>query len=140
MILLDTNVISELMRPQPDAVAWAWLGRQPHRDIYTTSITKAEIFYGIALLPEGRRKTSLAAESQRMFAENFAGRVLPFDEDAAVHFATIAAERRRRGMIFDVPDMQIAAVALAAGAAVATRNVGDFEGSGVEIVNPWIVD
>jgi predicted nucleic acid-binding protein len=137
VILLDTNVISELMRPRPDTAALAWMARQSRLDIYTTSITKAEIFYGIAVLPEGRRKTSLASDAQRMFAEDFGGRVLPFDEDAAAHFAEIAAGRRRAGMSLDVPDMQIAAIALATGAAVATRNVGDFEGSGVAIIDPW---
>jgi len=138
MILLDTNVISEMMRPQPEEVALAWIARQLSRDIYTTSITKAEIFYGIALLPDGRRKRSLVFDAQRMFIEDFGGRILPFDEDAATHFAEIAAGRRRAGAPLDVPDMQIAAIASVNGAAVATRNVADFEGCGVAIINPWV--
>jgi toxin FitB len=137
VILLDTNVISELMRAQPDEAASAWLARQVRLEIYTTSITKAEILYGVAVLPEGRRKMSLSSDAQRMFAEDFAGRVLPFDDDAAVHFAEIAAARRRAGMSFDVPDMQIAAIAAANSAAVATRNVSDFDGCGLALVDPW---
>ena len=125
------------MRRQPNVVALAWIASQARRDIHTTSITKAEIFYGIALLPEGRRKSSLMSDAQRMFTEDLGGRILPFDEAAAAHFAEIAAGRRRAGMPFDVPDMQIAGIALALRAAVATRNVNDFDGCGIEIVNPW---
>ena len=137
MILLDTNVISELMRPQPHAVALAWIARQERRRIYTTSVTKAEIYYGVAILPSGRRRTSLFLDAQKMFAEDFEGRVLPFDGDAATYFGNIAAERRRRGMALDVPDLQIAAIASAHNAAVATRNVDDFDACGIEIINPW---
>src|SRR5579863_4786282 len=91
------------------------------------------------LLPDGRRKRSLRFDAERMFIEDFGGRILPFDEDAATRFAEIAAGRRRAGASFDVPDMQIAAIASVIGAAIATRNVADFEGCGVAIINPWAV-
>src|SRR5690348_8195472 len=126
------------MRRQPNPAALAWMARQVRVEIYTTSITKAEIFYGVALLPEGRRKTSLASDAERMFVEDFAGRVLPFDEDAAIHFAKIASDRLRAGMPLDVPDIQIAAIAAVRGASVATRNLVDFDGCGIEVINPWL--
>jgi toxin FitB len=138
MIVLDTNVLSELMRSQPAAAVFAWVAAQPRATLYTTSINKAEILYGIAVLPEGRRRAALAAAAEAMFAEDLAGRVLPFDGDAAVHYAEIVAMRRRQGRPIEALDAQIAATALAAGAGIATRDVAGFEGCGVTgLINPW---
>lgn len=137
MIVLDTNVLSELMRRPPHQAVFQWAMRQRRRDLLTTSVSRAEILYGIALLPTGRRKAGLTADAERMFAEDFEGRVLAFEDAAATHYAEIAADRRRRGRPIEVLDCQIAAIARAKGAAVATRDVGDFEGCGVQTINPW---
>ena len=110
---------------------------QPRAALYTTSVNKAEILYGIAVLPEGRRRAALAAAAEAMFIDDFAGRVLPFDEAAAVHYADIVAARRREGRPIEAFDAQIAATARVAGAELATRDVGDFAGCGVALVNPW---
>ena len=138
MIVLDTNVVSELMRARPNAAVTDWIARQPPQTLFTTCITMGEVFYGIALLPEGRRKADLAADAQRMFQEDFRGHLLAFDAAAAVHYGAILAERRRSGRPTTILDTQIAAVALAAGASVSTRNVGDFAGCGLAIINPWV--
>ncbi len=147
MIVLDTNVLSELMRSHPAAPVFAWAATQPRTALYTTSINKAEIFYGIAVLPEGPhgsspwaegpRRAALAAAAEAMFTDDFVGRVLPFDEAAAVHYAEIVAGRRREGRPIEAFDAQIAATARVAGAELATRNVGDFAGCGLTLVNPW---
>jgi predicted nucleic acid-binding protein len=137
VIVLDTNVLSELMRSQPAAAVFAWVSAQPRAALHTTSVNKAEILYGIATLPEGRRRAALAAAAEAMFNDDFAGRVLPFDEEAAVHYAEIVAERRREGRPIEAFDAQIAATARVAGAELATRNVGDFAGCGLTLVNPW---
>jgi predicted nucleic acid-binding protein len=137
MIVLDTNVLSELMRSQPGAAVFAWVAAQPRTALFTTSVNKAEILYGIAMLPEGRWRAALAAAAEAMFIDDFAGRVLPFDEAAAVHYADIVAARRREGRPIEAFDAQIAATARVAGAELATRDVGDFAGCGVALVNPW---
>ena len=138
MIVLDTNVVSELMRPRPNAAVTEWIARQPPQMLFTTWITMAEVFYGIALLPDGRRKAGLAADVQRTFQEDFRRRLLAFDAHAAVHYGEILAVRRRGGTPMGILDAQIAAIALAAGASVATPNVDDFTGCGVAIINPWV--
>jgi toxin FitB len=137
VIILDTNVLSELMRSQPAPSVYAWVAAQPRNALYTTSINKAEILYRIAALPDGRRRTALAAAAEAMFTDDFAGRVLPFDEEAAVHYAEIVATRRRGGRPIEAFDAQIAATARVAGAELATRDVGDFAGCGLTLVNPW---
>jgi predicted nucleic acid-binding protein len=137
VIVLDTNVLSELMRSQPAAAVFAWVAAQPRAALYTTSVNKAEILCGIAALPEGRRRAALAAAAEAMFTDDFAGRVLPFDEEAAVHYAEIVAARRREGRPIEAFDAQIAATARVAGAELATRDVGDFTGCGLTPVNPW---
>ena len=137
MIVLDTNVLSELMRSQPAAAVFAWVAAQPRAVLYTTSVNKAEILYGIAALPDGRRRAGLAAAAEAMFTDDFAGRVLPFDEEAAVHYAEIVAARRREGRPIEAFDAQIAATARVADAELATRDVGDFAGCGLTLVNPW---
>jgi predicted nucleic acid-binding protein len=109
VIVLDTNVLSELMRSEPAAAVFAWVAAQPRATLYTTSVNKAEILYGIAVLPEGRRRAALAAAAEAMFTDDFAGRVLPFDEAAAVLYAEIVASRRRDGRPIEAFDAQIAA-------------------------------
>ncbi|MDP4025814.1 type II toxin-antitoxin system VapC family toxin [Methylobacterium sp. NEAU 140] len=137
MIVLDTNVVSELMRPDPDAGVVAWIAAQPRDSLYTTSVTRAEILYGIAVLPAGRRRDRLAALVDAMFAEDFAGRVLPFDAAAAPHYARIVSGRRSAGAPIDGFDALIAAITRMAGADIATRDAGGFADCGLTIIDPW---
>ena len=137
MILLDTNILSELMRPAPEAAVERWLAGQPPASVFISAITEAELRYGLALMPVGRRRSTIAAEIEGMWGEDFRGRILPFDSPAAVAFAEIAADRRQAGRPISQADAQIAAIARSRGAALATRNVADFEGCGIEVVNPW---
>lgn len=139
MIVLDTNVLSELMKPAPAESVVRWMAAQPATSLYTTSITQAEIFHGIMLLPSGRRRNAFEAAAEAMFNEDFTGRILPFGSDAARPYARIAAERRRAGRPISHFDAQIAAIARSTGAAIATRNVADYDGSGVKVINPWEV-
>ena len=140
MILLDTNVVSELMKPDPAEAVTRWIGGASAASLYTTSITQAEIFHGILLLPAGRRRRAIEAAATTMFLEDFPGRVLPFDENAATPYAQIATQRRRAGHPISHFDAQIAAIARSNGAILATRNVSDFDGCAVEIINPWRTD
>jgi predicted nucleic acid-binding protein len=137
MILLDTNVLSELMRPAPDQAVERWLGDQPVTSVFISAITEAELRYGVALLPAGKRRLTLVSVIEAMLGEDFAGRVLPFDSAAAAAFAEIAANRRQAGRPIAQADAQIAAIARSRGAVLATRNVADFEDCGIELVNPW---
>lgn len=137
MIILDTNVLSELMRPTPSARVVAWVAEQAATGLFTTSITEAEIFYGIELLTKGKRRERLLAAAEAMFAEDLAGRVLGFDSDAARAFSKIGAHRRVLGRPISHADAQIAAIAQVRGAKLATRNVTDFEDCGVDAVDPW---
>jgi toxin FitB len=137
MILLDTNVVSELMRPRPAAVVESWVGGQPVAAMFISAITEAELRYGLALLPEGRRQRRLLAQAEAMLGEDFAGRILPFDSAAAAAYAPIAAARRLAGRPMSQADAQIAAIAASRGAAIATRNVSDFAGCGLAVLDPW---
>ncbi|MBZ5550836.1 MAG: type II toxin-antitoxin system VapC family toxin [Acidobacteriia bacterium] len=137
MIIVDTNVLSELMRPKPSARVGAWVAKQPAAELFTTSITEAEIFYGIELLTKGKRREGLLAAAEAMFAEDFAGRVLGFESDAARIFSKIAVHRRALGKPISHADAQIAAIAQVRGAKLATRNVADFEDCGLDVVDPW---
>jgi len=137
MIVLDTNVLSEEMKPVPDSAVHLWLQQQAAGSIFTTSICQAEILLGVALLPDGRRKDDLADAAQRIFAL-FASRVLPFDSAAAEAYSVIVAHRRQLGRPINDFDAQIAAISRSRGFAVATRNVGDFRDVGVLLVDPWI--
>ena len=137
MIILDTNVISELMRREPNPAVVAWIAGQPNASLCTTSISKAEIFYGIAALPEGRRRAAFLAAAEAMFAEDLVDRILPFDAEAAELYGKIVATRGRAGRPIETFDALIAATALAAGADVATRDVGGFEGIGLTLIDPW---
>jgi toxin FitB len=136
MIVVDTNVLSEEMKPQPAPRVHAWFLGQPANNLYTTAICEAEILLGVALLPDGQRKHDLESAAQRIFAL-FTGRVLPFESDAAEAFARVVAERRQLGRPIGDFDAQIAAIARSRGFAVATRNVTDFQGTGVVVVDPW---
>jgi predicted nucleic acid-binding protein len=137
MILLDTNVVSELIRQLPDPSAMAWIDAQPQFHLHISSVTKAEIELGIALLPEGRRKQGLQVAATRMFAA-FSGRCLAFDERAASSYAALVAARMRAGRPISVEDAQIAATALACRFVLATRNVADFAGiDDLSVVNPF---
>jgi hypothetical protein len=137
VIILDTNVVSELMKPAPQTNVVKWLEEQPVLSLFTTFITEAEIFYGLALLPEGARKNALHQAIAGMFEEDFAGRVLPFDGPCAQVYARIAAGRRQLGRPISQFDALIAAIAQSRGAAVATRNSNDFEDCGIQVINPW---
>jgi hypothetical protein len=140
MIVLDTNVLSELMRSAPSDAVLAWVARQPATLLFTTTITQAEVLFGIALLAEGRRRSGLEQAARQMFKEDFADRVLPFDAAAAGSFAELAASRRRRGKPISTLDAQIAAIVVSRGAVLASRNVSDFLGCGLTIANPWAPD
>ena len=137
MIILDTNVISELLRPAPERHVIDWLAALDGSTVYLTAITEAELRHGVAILPEGKRRNDLAEMIDQIIREDFAGRVLPFDSPAAPAFAVIAAARRAIGRPIAYADCQIAAIAQAVGAAVATRNTPDFAACGVRLINPW---
>ncbi len=137
MILLDTNVLSELMRREPSPSALAWIDAQPQHDLYISAVTRAEIELGVALLPEGRRKQGLQVAAARALAE-FHGRCLAFDERAASCYAGLVSHRVRTGRPISVEDAQIAAVALAGGFTLATRNTADFAGiEGLTLIDPF---
>jgi toxin FitB len=137
MIVLDTNVVSELMRPAPQPAVVAWLDRQRGREVFLTAITVAELLYGVARLPVGRRKRTLQSLVAAMIDEDFDHRVLAFDELAAVHYADIVTRRDRAGRPISAADAQIAAICRSSGATLATRNVSDFSATAVTIVDPW---
>lgn len=141
MILLDTNVLSEFMRPQPAVDVVSWLDAQPAGEVYTSAINRAEIELGLLLMPPGKRQEALSQAAQAMFAEDFAGRCLPFDEHAAREYARVVSARTRAGRPISVEDAQTAAIALAHRMSLATRNTTDFELiDGLEVVNPWTFD
>ncbi|MDR8394742.1 MAG: type II toxin-antitoxin system VapC family toxin [Paraburkholderia sp.] len=137
MIVLDTNVLSETLRPVPDDRVMAWLATQPRAGLFTTAVTRAEILYGLGLLPDGARRHGLVTAVEAIFAEDFAGRVLGFDSDAADAYATIAVARRNAGRPISQFDAMIAACARSRGAALATRNVKDFTDCEIAIIDPW---
>lgn len=137
MIVLDTNVVAETMRPQPDPSVMAWLDNQPSESLYTTAIAEAEIRYGIAILPEGERRNRLAAGADQAFTSLLAERVLPFDRDAAGAYAEIAGRARAKGTPMSMADCQIAAITLSQNARLATRNERDFSNARIALINPW---
>jgi toxin FitB len=136
MLVADTNVVSELMRPSPSPALRTWVSTQAAGDLYTTAITVAEIRYGLERLPGGRRKDRLQAAADEVFAA-FSEFVLPFDTGAAVQYARIARHRDEAGLPISGFDAQIAAICHARGAALATRNIKDFVETGVEVIDPW---
>lgn len=135
--LLDTNVLSELLRARPDAGVLAWFAAQPAAGLFVSTVTQAEMLLGARLLPAGKRRQQLQLALDGMFDEDFGARLLPFDAAAAPHFATVVAERRRAGRPISQFDAQIAAIALSRRLQLATRNVLDFDGCGLRVVDPW---
>ena len=137
MIVLDTNVLSALMRAVPDAHVVAWLDRQPAESVWITSVTLFEAYLGLALLPSGRRRRTLEAAFARLLQEDLENRVLDFDSAAATEAASLAAARQKNGRPVDLRDTQIAGIALARRATLATRNVRHFRDLKILIVDPW---
>lgn len=137
MIVLDTNVLSETLRPKPDARVLAWLASQPVAAVFTSTITRGEILYGVRLLPRGRRRDALQHAVTTIFDEAFAKRILPFDNHAADAFADIAATRQAKGRPISQFNAMIAAVTRSRSATLATRNIKDFSDCGIDLINPW---
>ena len=137
MFILDTNVLSELLRPAPAAQGAQWVTTQPRVALFTTTVTRGELLYGAQLLPEGQRRKALQAAVLAVLDEDLAGQVINFDQAAADAYAAIAAGRRAAGLPISQFDAMIAGITRSRGAAVVTRNVKDFERCGIEVVNPW---
>lgn len=137
MTILDTNVLSELMKRSPNPDVVSWVNNQTPSSLFITSITQAEILYGLELLPDGQRKTHLRNVAEEMFDTDFSGRILYFDANTAGIWATIVSERRRSGVSISHFDAQIAAISRSYGAQLATRNTGDFIHCGIKLINPW---
>lgn len=137
MIIVDTNVVSELLRPSPEPRVEGWLAAQDGLGIYITAISEAELRYGVVVMDNGKRRDGLADVIDRILRDDMAGRVLAFDSAAAEAYATIAASRRAAVRPIAQADCQIAAIARARGATVATRNTVDFEGCGIDLIDPW---
>jgi predicted nucleic acid-binding protein len=137
MLILDTNVLSAIMGARPVPEVAAWIAGQPDDALFTTTICQAEILSGIAVMPEGRRRSALEMAAQAIFTDDFGGRVLPFDAAAATAYADIYAARRRVGRPATPLDLMIAAIARANSAHVVTRDVGGFEDCGVPLIDPW---
>ena len=137
MTILDTNVISEVMRSKPSSQVLSWVQAQAPRELFTTAITVAEIYYGIELLPRSKRRQALQAAADRIFTLDFSDRTLAFDGDAAIIFSRICARRRGFGRPISQSDAQIAAIAQANGAVLATHNTADFAQCDIKLVDPW---
>ena len=137
MILLDTNVLSELMRPAIHPAVVAFIAAQPAEELFTASLCEAEIRYGIARLSAGRRRDGLEAAFRTFITVGFSGRILAFDSACAAGYAAVRVRREAAGLPISMPDALIAGTALAHGAAVATRNVGDFSACGLTVIDPW---
>ncbi|MEO8369843.1 MAG: type II toxin-antitoxin system VapC family toxin [Candidatus Solibacter sp.] len=137
MIILDTNVLSEALKPNPAPIVLTWLAALDRMAAFTTAVTQAEILYGIESLPDGKRRAALLAAAETVFRREFAGRVLSFDENAARAYAQIVSARNAAGRPISQFDAMIAAIARAHHATVATRNTGDFDACGLALVNPW---
>ena len=137
MIIVDTDVFSELMRSAPLPQVDAWFASQDEADLFVTAVTLAEVFYGIDRLPAGRRKETIRVTAEERFAA-FVGKVLCFDEVAARTYGDIASGRERAGLPIGTMDAQIAAICRTRGALLATRNTKDFDGTGITVINPWL--
>jgi len=137
VIVLDTDVLSEMLRQRPAPAVVRWVAAHPASSLFTTTITQAEMLFGVALLPPSKRRTALAAAVAGMFDIDFSGRVLPFDGPAAHAFALMASKRRQAGRTIAQLDAQIAGIVHSRGATLATRNTPDFGGCGIQVVDPW---
>lgn len=137
MIVLDTNVVSIMMRPEAAPVILDWLDTQPVESIWTTTVTLFEIRYGLASMPEDRRRRALEANFERVLREGLTKRVLDFDNTSALAAANLMARLKREGYGIELRDLQIAGIVTARRAALATRNTRHFEHAGIELVNPW---
>lgn len=137
MIILDTNVISELMKAKPAVAVYRWVGDLRRQDMFTSAITQAEILLGLTIMPAGERREAQMAAAEIMFGRYFRDRILVFDSDAAKSYAAIVARRRRAGRPVDHFDAQIAATAHSRGLALATRDVTGFADCGIRVINPW---
>jgi toxin FitB len=137
MIVLDTNVISELMRRQTNERVLGWVDAQAQDELFVTAVTVGEILYGIAKLPDGKRKFDLRAVADETFDVDFTDRILAFDKSAAEHYGHVVSLRERSGRPISMADALIASVCLSYSASLATRNIADFEGVGLELINPW---
>jgi len=137
MLVLDTNMLSAMMSAEPIRKVADWILDQPSEELFTAAVCQAEILSGISILPNGRRRAALEKAARAMFADDFHGRVLPFDTEAAAAYAEVFANRRKAGRPAGTVDLMLAAIARVRGASVVTRNVADFEGVGLTIINPW---
>lgn len=137
MIVFDTNVVLELMRHTPDPDVVHWVDSLPVSDIFLTAVTAAELRYGVARMPEGRRSRELRTQIEGLLVEDFQDRILPFDAPAATHYADIVAARERSGRPITMADAQIAAICRNWAARLATRNIADFADTDIEVFNPW---
>jgi len=137
MIVLDTNVLSEALKPSPSGMVLRWLAAQESSAVFISTITQAEVLYGIEVLPAGKRKMRLAAVIEKLFSEEFQGRILSFDEDSARVLSKIVTGRETAGRPISQFDAMIAAIARSRGAAVATRHINHFEHCGIRVINPW---
>jgi predicted nucleic acid-binding protein len=139
MIVLDTNVLSEVLRPVPESSVLDWLSIQPRASVFVTTVTRGEILYGIRILANGKRRQGLWDAAMKIFDTDFADQVLSFDSEAADMYSDIAASRRAAGKPISQFDAMIVAMARSRGASIATRNAKDFEDCGVEVISPWKV-
>jgi predicted nucleic acid-binding protein len=137
MIVLDTNVLSEALKPLPNPMVLRWLAAQEREAVFITAITHAEVLYGVEMFPPGSGRSRLASAIEKLFADEFRGRIIPFDEDAARMLPKVVAHRQKRGRPISQFDAMIASICRCHGAAVATRNVNAFEHCGVSVIDPW---
>ena len=137
MILLDTNVVSELMRTSPDPAVEAWIAQHPVENLFFSAVGESELCQGVEIIPTGRRRETLVPEIETMLHAAFDNRILPFDSRAARAYAVLTAKRRFAGRTVTPVNCEIAAIARAHGMAVATRNAQDFEDMGIDVYNPW---
>ena len=138
MFVIDTNVVSELMRPKPMPTVAAWIVKHNAQEIYLTAVSEAELRYGVAIMPAGKRRNALVVAMNRWFDHGFRQRILPFDSTAARTYAEIATARRNAGRPISEADCQIAAICLSRGAILVTRNVRDFRGTDIKLIDPWV--
>ncbi len=138
MIVLDTNVVSELMRRSPDEDVVRWVDQFMYGEVFITVVTAAELLYGVARLPAGERKAALTTRVSELLDEDFEDQIMPFDNLAAAHYAQIVATREHQGRPISMADGQVAATCRRYGASLATRNTKDFADTGVTVLDPWV--